>query len=125
MLRRHTRGTGFPCLPLILCLLLGWPAATAAQNWEAVEIETIPVADNIFMLRGRGGNIGVSVGADGVFLIDDQFAPLTDKIVAAVGALSDRPIRPVFLEQSGCDDLDAGYRALTGQPPLHGLDERC
>ena len=66
MLRRNSRGTGR--LPLILCLLLGWPVSTAAQDWQAVEIETIPVADNIFMLRGRGGNI-VSSRASISFLI--------------------------------------------------------
>lgn len=93
MLRCRFRGTGYLCLPLVLGLQLGGPTAATAQNWQAVEIETIPVADNIFMLRGRGGNIGVSVGADGVFLIDDQFAPLTDKILAAVKTLSNQPIR--------------------------------
>jgi len=45
------------------------------------------------MLEGEGGNIGVSAGEDGVFLIDDQFAPLTPKIVAAVKAISEKPIR--------------------------------
>jgi glyoxylase-like metal-dependent hydrolase (beta-lactamase superfamily II) len=48
------------------------------------------------MLQGAGGNIGVSVGPDGVFLIDDQYAPLTDKIKAAVAAIDPRPIRFVL-----------------------------
>lgn len=64
-----------------------------AQDFEQVEIETIPVAENVYMLVGEGGNIGVSAGEDGTFLIDDQFAPLTDKIRAAVAEISDRPIR--------------------------------
>ncbi|MGB3239506.1 MAG: MBL fold metallo-hydrolase [Geitlerinemataceae cyanobacterium] len=64
-----------------------------AQDLENVEIETVPVAEGIYMLVGEGGNIGVSVGADGGFLIDDQFAPLTEKIQAAVSALGDAPIR--------------------------------
>ena len=51
------------------------------------------VVPGIYMLVGKGGNIGVSAGADGVFMIDDQFAPLTDRITAAVAALSDQPIR--------------------------------
>ncbi|MCG8418233.1 MAG: MBL fold metallo-hydrolase [Proteobacteria bacterium] len=55
---------------------------------EEVEIQTVPVAGNIYMLIGRGGNIGVSVGGDGILIIDDQFAPLADKIRAALGALS-------------------------------------
>lgn len=64
-----------------------------AQDLENVEIETVPVAEGIYMLVGEGGNIGVSVGEDGAFLIDDQFAPLTEKIQAAVSALGERPIR--------------------------------
>jgi len=64
-----------------------------AQDFSAVEIETIPVAENIFMLVGQGGNIGVAVTEDGVFLVDDQFAPLTEKIRAAVKELSSEPIR--------------------------------
>lgn len=64
-----------------------------AQDLENVEIETVPVTEGIYMLVGEGGNIGVSVGEDGAFLIDDQFAPLTEKIQAAVSALGERPIR--------------------------------
>ena len=63
------------------------------QDFSAVEIETIPVAENIFMLVGQGGNIGVAVTEEGVFLVDDQFAPLTEKIRAAVKELSSEPIR--------------------------------
>ena len=63
------------------------------QDFSQVEIQTIPVTENIYMLMGEGGNIGVSVGDDGVLLIDDQFAPLTTKIEAAVSQISDRPIR--------------------------------
>lgn len=51
---------------------------------DDVNIETVPVAGNIYMLVGKGGNIGVSVGEDGVLIIDDQFAPLADKIRAAI-----------------------------------------
>jgi glyoxylase-like metal-dependent hydrolase (beta-lactamase superfamily II) len=74
-----------------LALLAG--PAPAQQDFDAVEIRTVPVADGIHMLVGRGGNIGVSTGADGPLLVDDQYAPLTPKIVAAVRALQDAPIR--------------------------------
>ncbi|MEM1126042.1 MAG: MBL fold metallo-hydrolase, partial [Bacteroidota bacterium] len=50
-------------------------------------------ADNLYMLVGRGGNIGLSVGDDGAFMIDDQFAPLTDTILEAVAALTDASVR--------------------------------
>ncbi len=71
---------------------------THAQDvdFETVEIETIPVAEDIYMLVGEGGNIGVSTGEDGVLLIDDQYAPLTDKIKAAVDAIAEQPIRFVL-----------------------------
>jgi glyoxylase-like metal-dependent hydrolase (beta-lactamase superfamily II) len=61
-----------------------------------VEITTTKVAEGLYMLEGAGGNIGASVGEDGVFLIDDQYAPLTDKIVAAVRQIDDGPIRFVL-----------------------------
>ncbi len=51
---------------------------------EEVKIESIKVADQIYMLAGKGGNIGLLIGQDGTFLIDDQFAPLTEKIIAAI-----------------------------------------
>ncbi|MCP5144239.1 MAG: MBL fold metallo-hydrolase [Gammaproteobacteria bacterium] len=75
--------------------VLGLVAATAAsaqQNFDAVEIKIVPVRDGIYMLMGSGGNIGVSVGADKTFIIDDQYGPLSPKIAAAVAKLSSRPI---------------------------------
>jgi cyclase len=68
-------------------------AVAQQRNFDAVQIKTTRVAEGIYMLEGEGGNIGVSAGEDGVFLIDDQFAPLTPKILAAVKAISDKPVR--------------------------------
>lgn len=79
---------------LLSVLILASPAA--AQDWDAVEIRTHPIRDGVYMLEGQGGNIGLSVGEDGVFVIDDQFAPLTDRILAAIAALTDQPVRFVF-----------------------------
>ncbi len=67
--------------------------ASSAQDMRDVEIETVPVAPGVYMLSGRGGNIGLSTGSDGAFLIDDQYAPLTDRIRAAVSKLGAAPIR--------------------------------
>jgi cyclase len=67
--------------------------AFAQPKFDAVQIKTTKVAEGIYMLEGEGGNIGVSAGEDGVFIIDDEFAPLSEKIMAAVKAISDKPIR--------------------------------
>jgi glyoxylase-like metal-dependent hydrolase (beta-lactamase superfamily II) len=64
-----------------------------AQDLSTVEIIVHPVAGNVSYIEGSGGNIGLFTGPDGVFLIDDQYAPLTDKIVAAIRRVSDQPVR--------------------------------
>jgi len=63
-------------------------AALAQPNFDAVQIKTTKVAEGVYMLEGEGGNIGVSAGEDGIVLIDDQYAPLTPKILAALKAIS-------------------------------------
>jgi glyoxylase-like metal-dependent hydrolase (beta-lactamase superfamily II) len=74
-------------------LLLLLPAIVRAQDLSTVEIIVHPVAGNVSYVEGSGGNIGLFTGPDGVFLIDDQYAPLTDKIVAAIRRVSDQPVR--------------------------------
>jgi cyclase len=68
-------------------------AQNAQQDFSKVEIKTTKINDKFYTLEGQGGMIGALVGPDGVFLVDTQFAPLTDKIVAAVKAISPRPIK--------------------------------
>jgi glyoxylase-like metal-dependent hydrolase (beta-lactamase superfamily II) len=74
-------------------LLLVSPVLALAQDFSQVQITTVPVRGSIYMLQGSGGNIGVSIGDDGTFIIDDQFAPLTEKIQAAIRALTPNPVR--------------------------------
>jgi len=75
---------------LLVTLLAG--VARAQQDFAKTQIKTTNVAGNIYMLEGVGGNIGVSVGSDGILIVDDQYAPLADKIKAALGKLgSDKP----------------------------------
>jgi glyoxylase-like metal-dependent hydrolase (beta-lactamase superfamily II) len=70
------------------------PAQPAAQpDFSKVEIKPHQVSGNFHYLEGQGGNVGVLVGDDGVLIIDDQFAPLTEKIMAAVKKLSTKPVR--------------------------------
>src|SRR5262245_37058274 len=66
------------------------------QNFDTVRVQAEHVAGPVWMLQGAGGNIGVSVGAGGVFLVDDEYAPLTAKIRAAVAAIDSGPIRFLF-----------------------------
>jgi glyoxylase-like metal-dependent hydrolase (beta-lactamase superfamily II) len=84
-----------PLAGALWAVLLAAPSLLA-QDWEAVEIGTQELAPGVYMMIGSGGNLGVSAGEDGVFLIDDQYAPLTEKIVAAIRAVSDAPIRFVL-----------------------------
>jgi len=70
--------------------------ALAQQDFSKVEITTTKLSDTLYMLEGAGGNIGVSAGADGVYLIDDQYAPLSEKILAALKAISDKPVKYVI-----------------------------
>ncbi|MGA7614994.1 MAG: MBL fold metallo-hydrolase [Thermoanaerobaculia bacterium] len=58
--------------------------ALAQTDWSKVEVKATKLAGNVWMLRGAGGNIGVSAGPDGVLIVDDQFAPLAEKIHAAL-----------------------------------------
>ena len=68
-------------------------AEQSSAQGRNVEIEVVPVSDHVYMLIGAGGNIGMSVGDDGVFLIDDQFEWMTGKIMAAVESVTDQPVR--------------------------------
>jgi cyclase len=70
---------------------------TLAQNdFSEVEIKTTQAAKGVYMLAGAGGNIGLSVGEDGAFLVDDQFAPLNEKILAAIATVTDKPVEFVL-----------------------------
>ncbi|HRW30234.1 MAG TPA: MBL fold metallo-hydrolase, partial [Emcibacteraceae bacterium] len=81
---------------ITLAASLSIASVAVAQDWDKIEIKTTKVADDLYMLEGEGGNLGVSIGEDGVFLIDDQYAPLTEKIVAAIRKLSNDKIHFVF-----------------------------
>jgi glyoxylase-like metal-dependent hydrolase (beta-lactamase superfamily II) len=63
------------------------------QDFSKVEIKVTKVSGNIYMLEGAGGNIAASVGDDGIVIVDDQFAPLAEKIRAALKGITDKPLR--------------------------------
>jgi len=68
-------------------------AAPPPPDFSKVEIKTTDLGDNIYMLEGQGGNITVAVGKDGIIMVDGQYAPLHDKIKAAIEAISKKPIK--------------------------------
>ena len=92
MNRRHLASLA----SLSFALMLAAPLALQAQappDFSKVEIKTTKLTDNFYTLEGQGGTIGVLPGPDGVFMVDSQFAPLSEKIAAAIKQISDRPIR--------------------------------
>ncbi len=79
---------------LLVGLLLACGLAAAQdQDFSKVQMKVTKVAGSVYMLEGAGGNIGASVGDDGIVIVDDQFAPLAEKIQAALKGLSDKPVR--------------------------------
>ena len=80
-------------LHCLLLLVINLPSTSNAQNFSDVEMIVHPVNKNVSYIEGRGGNIGVIYGEDGVLLIDDQYAPLTEKIIEAISDFSSEPIR--------------------------------
>jgi cyclase len=79
-----------------LIVFLYFIASVQAQDFSKVEMKVNKVAGNVYMLEGAGGNIGASVGEDGIVIVDDQFAPLADKIKAALKGITDKPVRFVI-----------------------------
>ena len=85
-----------PAKTVVFPLLFLLSAIASSQDFDRVEITTQKVTDKIYMLQGQGGNIGVLVGEDGTLIIDDQFAPLTEKIKTAIAKISDHPAQFVL-----------------------------
>jgi len=82
---------------LAACLLCSFTQSVQAQfDLSKVEIKATKISGNVHMLEGAGGNIGVSVGADGILIVDDQFAPLAEKIKAALKTLGEGKLKFVL-----------------------------
>jgi cyclase len=82
------------------CIIVGFVVVLAAgfagaqdQDFSKVEIKVTKVSGSVYMLEGAGGNIGASVGDDGIVVVDDQYAPLAEKIQAALKGVTDKPVR--------------------------------
>ena len=82
-----------------------------AQEYDKVEIKTEKVGDGVYVLFGAGGNIGVCIGDEGALLVDSQFAELNEKVMAAIAAIKDVPIRYVL-------NTNWHYDHVSGNKPL-------
>ena len=76
---------------ILSCAVIGF--AQQPQNFDNIEIHVLPVQGNVYMLVGAGGNITMQVGKEGVLLVDTMYAGLSDKVLAAIRTVSDKPIR--------------------------------
>ena len=74
-------------------LLILTLSAAQDQDLSKVQITVTKVSGNVYMLQGAGGNIGSSVGEDGIVIVDDQYAPLAEKIQAALKGVTGKPVR--------------------------------
>ncbi len=83
-------------LAVLAVCLVSDSSVRAQRDFSKVEIKSTKVAGNVYMLEGAGGNIGVSVGPDGILIVDDQFAPLADKIRAALKTLGEGKLKFVL-----------------------------
>jgi glyoxylase-like metal-dependent hydrolase (beta-lactamase superfamily II) len=76
-----------------LALMLAVPAILAAQNFDTIQVRSQALRGGVYMLTGQGGNIGLSIGDDMAFVIDDQYAPLSAKILAHIATLTGKPVK--------------------------------
>jgi hypothetical protein len=112
------------CLPVLVLL-----SAPLAPEHEKVEYIPTKLSATVTMVKGQGGNIAVSAGENGVFIIDDQLKPLTDQLLAAIRAIDERPVRFVVNTHyhSGQQALGGPARSCVIQgatvQPRH--DHRC
>lgn len=108
---------------LLLTVVLFCAISAHAQttDWSKVEVKASKVAGNIYMLQGSGGNIGVSVGDDGILIVDDQYAPLADKIRAALKGIADKKLR-FILNTHWHGDHTGGNEILGAEAPVIAHD---
>src|SRR5438552_18579398 len=87
-------------------LLVAGAANAQGVDFSKVEINTIDLGNKTYMLTGQGGNITVAVGTDGIIMVDAQFAPLHDKIKAAIAKISPLPIKYLINTHYHGDHVD-------------------
>jgi glyoxylase-like metal-dependent hydrolase (beta-lactamase superfamily II) len=108
---------------LVMAGLVFLLSCMSAQNndFSKVQIKVTKVAGNVYMLEGAGGNIGASVGDDGIVVVDDQYAPLADRIQTALKGLTDKPVRFV-INTHYHEDHTGGNSYFQKQAPIIAHD---
>lgn len=91
------------------------------QNFSKVQMKVSKVAGNVYILMGAGGNIGASVGDDGIVIVDDRYAPLADKIQAALKGITDKPVR-FIINTHYHPDHTGGNEYFQKQAPIIAQD---
>ena len=99
-------------------LFLCGTAQAEEKDYSQVEVTAAKVAGSVYMLQGDGGNIGVSVGEDGIVIVDDQYAPLAGKIKAALKGISDKPVRMVINTHHHMDHTGGNEIFQAGAPVI-------
>ena len=122
-------------LPGLVLGLAGLSYAQQQQNFDNVQEHILPVQGNIYMMVGAGGNTTLSVGKDGVLIVDTQFAPMVPKMLAEIKKLSDKPIRYIInthvhgdhtggneaLSKAGGTIVGGNFAAQVGESPTAGI----
>ena len=104
-----------------VCLAAALSLNAQQTDFSKVDVKAEKVGGSVYMLTGEGGNIGLSVGDDGVLIVDDQFAPLAPKIKAAIAGITSKPIRFV-LNTHWHGDHTGGNAAFSGDAPVIAQD---
>jgi glyoxylase-like metal-dependent hydrolase (beta-lactamase superfamily II) len=108
-------------LLFLVLLLAGGLASAQTRNFDKVQIKVTKVAGTVYMLQGEGGNIGASVGEDGIVVVDDQYAPLAERIQAALKGITDKPVR-FIINTHYHEDHVGGNEFFQRQAPIIAHD---
>jgi cyclase len=104
-----------------VCVFLGCIVSAQEHDFSKVQMKVSKVAGNVYILQGAGGNIGASVGDDGIVIVDDQYAPLADKIQAALKGITDKPVR-FIINTHYHPDHTGGNEYFQKQAPIIAQD---